>query len=574
MEQLELCIYYKTHYSNNKKVLARLFFHSNFFFHILIANIFSFLFFQQLNAQDGNLIINGSFDYSKGFPGDVLSEINPDNWSICIASTPDIYKKYTFQSDNSTLLPVTDNTFAAIRARGANSFQYNPVIPATTNEYLSQQLAKPISKLTCYLFSVYLCSDLRATERGGYQPTNSDPLELKVWGSNNPCSREKLLFVTQPVNNTFWKKFQVYFSVLDTSYKYITLDIIWDTTNSQNQQNGGLLFLDDARIDSFGPANVTKIDTAYYKGNNKTTLTALDGDTYLWSPESKLSKNNTQSTIVENYSDVFSVIIGHNNSCPDYQIFNLKMDCESLYPQKILDTINVFYTIKKKTVLNADTGYYFNWEPQTGLSEYNIKSPFLTGYSENFYIVNITDKFNCVHKEMFNIIYNCDTIVSEKSFSVLDTVLTNKASIKLIPTYGTLNGYWSPNEWLSCNDCQEPIASPLNEVTYSVKLKDEYNCLHQENFKIGVELYVPNVITPNGDGYNDCFKIVGLPEETTINIYNKSGALVFTSNSYNESNCWDGRDLSGKQLETGTFWYSLAKPKSGLLKKGFVFLKR
>jgi hypothetical protein len=32
--------------------------------------------------------------------------------------------------------------------------------------------------------------------------------------------------------------------------------------------------------------------------------------------------------------------------------------------------------------------------------------------------------------------------------------------------------------------------------------------------------------------------------------------------------------LNGKRLETGTYWYSISLPNAGLLKKGFVFLKR
>jgi len=87
-------------------------------------------------------------------------------------------------------------------------------------------------------------------------------------------------------------------------------------------------------------------------------------------------------------------------------------------------------------------------------------------------------------------------------------------------------------------------------------------------------VFIPNVITPNGDGYNDCFKIIGLPRNTIIRIFDKSGENVYSANNYSDSNCWEGKDNRGINLETGTYWYFLENREAGLFQKGFVFLKR
>lgn len=67
-------------------------------------------------------------------------------------------------------------------------------------------------------------------------------------------------------------------------------------------------------------------------------------------------------------------------------------------------------------------------------------------------------------------------------------------------------------------------------------------------------LQIPNVITPDGDGKNDTFKIPGIeayPENTLI-IYNRWGNEVWKSSGMTYRNEWDGRGLNG-----GTYYYVL-----------------
>lgn len=57
-----------------------------------------------------------------------------------------------------------------------------------------------------------------------------------------------------------------------------------------------------------------------------------------------------------------------------------------------------------------------------------------------------------------------------------------------------------------------------------------------------VKLEIPNVFTPNGDGYNDKFVIMGLENcvQRKLMVYNRAGQMVYRSNSY--ENTWDGGD--------------------------------
>lgn len=62
------------------------------------------------------------------------------------------------------------------------------------------------------------------------------------------------------------------------------------------------------------------------------------------------------------------------------------------------------------------------------------------------------------------------------------------------------------------------------------------------------DLFIPNAISPNGDGINDYFEIIGGTSQLTLKVVNRWGKLVYISNSYN--NDWNGGNLS-----SGEYYY-------------------
>jgi gliding motility-associated-like protein len=82
-------------------------------------------------------------------------------------------------------------------------------------------------------------------------------------------------------------------------------------------------------------------------------------------------------------------------------------------------------------------------------------------------------------------------------------------------------------------------------------------------------LTIPNVITTNGDGNNDKFEIKGLEINTSVEILNRWGEVVFKSDNY--LNDWKGQDLNGNTLSNGVYIYYV-KNQKGEVKQGFVHL--
>jgi gliding motility-associated-like protein len=79
-------------------------------------------------------------------------------------------------------------------------------------------------------------------------------------------------------------------------------------------------------------------------------------------------------------------------------------------------------------------------------------------------------------------------------------------------------------------------------------------------------LQVPNIITPNGDGINDCFYIenptVGESfNKISLSVYKRNGELLYENRNFervnNSQNGWAGVNSSGQALTSGVYYYVL-----------------
>jgi gliding motility-associated-like protein len=90
---------------------------------------------------------------------------------------------------------------------------------------------------------------------------------------------------------------------------------------------------------------------------------------------------------------------------------------------------------------------------------------------------------------------------------------------------------------------------PGEENTYTVTLvvSNEHGCIDSTQHIITILddiLVFPNVITPNGDGYNDFFVITNADKYpgNILKVYNRWGKMVFEMSNYDNS--WNGGNLS------------------------------
>ena len=134
---------------------------------------------------------------------------------------------------------------------------------------------------------------------------------------------------------------------------------------------------------------------------------------------------------------------------------------------------------------------------------------------------------------------------------------------------------WTPPTGLNNPNAPDPLASPADDIIYTLKVTSDKGCntSDQVSVKVLKKPEIPNIFSPNGDGIHDRWVISFLETYPgcTVEVYNRYGQLIYRSIGY--STPWDGT-VSGKPVPVGTYYY-IVDPKNGRQKQaGYVDIVR
>jgi gliding motility-associated-like protein len=149
-----------------------------------------------------------------------------------------------------------------------------------------------------------------------------------------------------------------------------------------------------------------------------------------------------------------------------------------------------------------------------------------------------------------------------------DPIIPVSTGVTLPVTYGpeVISYNWTPAKNLSCTDCPTPYANPKLTTTYNVKVADQYGCTNTANVTVttvcnGLNYFLPNTFSPNGDGVNDIFapRGTGLTRVNSMRIFNRWGEMVyermnFMANDRTPTGGWDGT-FKGKPASADVYVY-------------------
>ncbi|MCL9805782.1 T9SS type B sorting domain-containing protein [Flavobacterium amniphilum] len=180
------------------------------------------------------------------------------------------------------------------------------------------------------------------------------------------------------------------------------------------------------------------------------------------------------------------------------------------------------------------------------------------------YTVEVTDNNGCKATKTFNVLpsapaTNIDAIVNDFSENNSITI-----------TYTDNGGdYEFSIDGVTYQD--SPVFNHLEAGEYTVYVRDKNGCTPTPSAVVYV-LDFPKFFTPNGDGYNDTWKIENLQllPVSTISIFDRYGKLIkqFTSNTSG----WNGT-YNGKSLPADDYWFILTFSNGKTVKSHFT-LKR
>lgn len=234
--------------------------------------------------------------------------------------------------------------------------------------------------------------------------------------------------------------------------------------------------------------------------------------------------------------------------------------------------------IGQSVQLNAAGGTNYLWTPDTFINNNQIPNPIVNPDSTTRYLVNVSDPSTCYDTASIRV----RVVQTPTPPILLDSTLIIGETYQLNAFAGRgFNYRWTPPEGLDCDDCPNPIATPLVNTTYYLVISDDFGCFTvRDTIDIIVEekysLDVPSAFSPNSDGINDLIfaKGWGLKELIAFRIYNRFGELVFESTDFNQG--WDGT-LRGKDQNIETYIYTVEALTFGnkvLTKTGNISLLR
>lgn len=199
----------------------------------------------------------------------------------------------------------------------------------------------------------------------------------------------------------------------------------------------------------------------------------------------------------------------------------------------------------------AEGGEVYTWSPAETIASPNASQTTALPIHSTTYQVEVIDKYGCtdVAIVVVNVYPNPYVYTSPDYFGFVgDEVQLNATGSSSGGSYT-----WYPEDYLSCSNCSNPIASAPKTTAYQVVFIDENGCKATDDVLVSFEslVYVPNTFTPDGDEFNNVFVVQGGNiTKFKILIFNRWGELLFESHDIHVG--WDGT-YGGRMCQDGTY---------------------
>jgi gliding motility-associated-like protein len=294
------------------------------------------------------------------------------------------------------------------------------------------------------------------------------------------------------------------------------------------------------------------------------------GEMLTWS---SLSDDGTYKIIAEHLSDACTVMM---NGSSHVEIFALPQLSASINHATCSGLNNGSINLS----VIALAPYEVEWTGPSGfLSNEEDPDSLVSGT----YVVTVTDSIQCVSTSApLNITEPEKIVISVESISPLSSYDAGDGSVEI-----TISGAVFPYfvYWSGTDNYESTMEDPDSMTVgyYRVMVTDQQECTESmEGIRLVAEedpdeIFIPESFSPNGDGYNDRFVILGIEHfaDNELMVFNRQGVTVFYRANY--QNDWDGKPEQGRvlggELPEGTYYYIFKYGQNGI-RKGYVYINR
>jgi gliding motility-associated-like protein len=310
------------------------------------------------------------------------------------------------------------------------------------------------------------------------------------------------------------------------------------------------------------PTPLTDAGVDTFVCNSKTiSLLATGATSYVWNSHPSLSCTACPNpSATPNVLTMYKVIGSNSFGCKSADSVYVNVIQKMNVRVSATDTL----CVGESAQLKASGVDIYNWSPAASLNNSTIPNPIANPITTTNYVVYGSDTKNCFVDTGYVTIkvYPIPMINIIDSFitaNVGSNILLNSTSSSDITQWK-----WTPDKWLSCNNCPTPIALVNSSIKYTIEATNLGGCKTRDQVIIEAlcdnsNIFIPNTFSPNGDGVNDRFypRGKGLTSVKSMRIFNRWGQQIFSNTDFspnNEMNGWDGT-FKGAKLTTDVFVY-------------------
>ena len=351
---------------------------------------------------------------------------------------------------------------------------------------------------------------------------------------------------------------------------------IYTPTSLADQDRVAVRMTDGTGCEGFSPGiittvnplpagSVTPVNVSCFGGSTGSIDLLPSGGTapytFAW------SNGETDEDVSSLAAGSYNVIITDANNCQATVNAVITQPAEALLITTTKVDVSCYGSTNGSALVVAAGGtlpYTYSWDASPVQS-----TAAATGLVPGTYNVTVTDSQGCIASGSVQISEPDALNVTEvhQDASCPDE---SDASITLTITGGTgsYNAYWSDGSTYLDR-------TGIDSGNYRVIITDSLGCAASADIVVGFEgtfncVMVPQLITPNSDGYNDTWimRNIDLYPDAEVRIFNRWGDLIFRTKNI-LGNPWDGTH-KGQKVPSDSYHYILylndgSSPKSGVI---------
>jgi gliding motility-associated-like protein len=322
----------------------------------------------------------------------------------------------------------------------------------------------------------------------------------------------------------------------------------------------GCIAVDSVMVNVIDRVNVSlPADTTICSTDSITLTPSTNALYFSWSPSQSLSDASAEEPLALPSSTTEYSVLASVGKCSASAAQNIRV---VPYPvSNAGEDVSICYG--KTAQLNSDIdGTSFNWSPANSLVNANTLKPIAGPETTTAYVLTVTSNEGCPKPVSDTVVVN--VIPKIVAFAGNDTTAVIGQPLQLKAS-GSDYYEWSPSTYLNNAFIANPVATfpggGLDTIVYHVRVSTEQGCVSEDSIEVHVfetkpAVFIPNAITPNGDGLNDVLRptIAGILKFSDFRIYNRWGQLLFSTKRQGDG--WDGV-YNGRKQPSGTYVYVL-----------------